>query len=99
SRSSSSLETCLFESPLGWRRRSRATCGLTTFSILFDRAISFMNHPPPVSPPSVNNRLSVAIVQKKRVDVDARNLHRARRAARISDQVFSGDRRARGEVI
>ena len=40
--SSSPLETCLFESPLGWRRRSRATCRLTTFFILFDRDISFM---------------------------------------------------------
>jgi hypothetical protein len=60
--SSSPLEICLFESPLGWRRRSRATCRLTTFFILFDRAISFMNRPPPVPnpqyPPSVNNRWS-----------------------------------------
>jgi hypothetical protein len=36
------------------------------------RAISFMNHPPPVIPPSVNNRLSVALVQKKMVDVNAK---------------------------
>jgi hypothetical protein len=60
--SSSPLEICLFESPLGWRRRSRATCRLTTFFILFDRAILFMNRPPPVPhpryPPSVNNRWS-----------------------------------------
>src|SRR5262249_32293928 len=37
--------TCLFEPPLGWRARSRATCRLTTFFNLFDQELSFMNHP------------------------------------------------------
>src|SRR5215472_16983760 len=52
-----SLETRLFGPPLGRRACSRAACKLSTFFILFDREISFTNHPP-VSPPSIDNSLS-----------------------------------------
>jgi hypothetical protein len=39
------LETCPFGLPLGCRACSRAISRLSTFFILFDREISFMNHP------------------------------------------------------
>src|SRR5260221_6739820 len=38
-------ETCPFELPLGCRACSRAISRLSTFFILFDREISFTNHP------------------------------------------------------
>jgi len=40
------LETCPFGLPLGCWACSRATCRLSTFFVLFDREISFMNHSP-----------------------------------------------------
>src|SRR6516162_4736921 len=40
-----SLETCLFGPPLGRRACWRANCRLSTFFILFDRELSFMNYP------------------------------------------------------
>src|SRR5262249_12249468 len=43
------LETCPFGLPLGCRAWSRAISRLSTFFILFDREISFMNHPPGTS--------------------------------------------------
>src|SRR5215467_7439471 len=57
------LETCLFEAPLGCRACSRATCRLSTFFILFDREISFMNHPPGV--PSVGQSEGTRIDERR----------------------------------
>ena len=51
------LETCPFGLPLSCRACLRAISRLSTFFILFDREISFMNHTPQAPVPSVEARL------------------------------------------